>query len=126
MRTSLALRHTLLAAYNAALGAGARAIGYTAPQPAAPEDAANGTKLYEFALADPPLVLPAAGGQIAFAPVPDTVAVGNGVLGYLRLVTAGNVVVADLSAAELGNPGAVSIGTAMKLNSLALNLAAGS
>lgn len=126
MRTSLALRNAILELYLAAIGAGAKAIGYTAPRPATTEDPPTGsTKLYEMPLADPPLLAPAADGSIPFAAIADVTAINSGVLSHVRIVTSAGDVVMDIPAAELGNPGAVATGNTVKSTGLALQLPAG-
>ncbi len=74
------------AALTAALALvdGGKAIAYTGAKPAAPTDAATGTKLVESALADPAFGAPSGGVATANA-IAAATAIANGVAGYVRL-----------------------------------------
>lgn len=125
MRSSDDLRGKVLALYNAEFGPAATMTAYTAPQPASPEVAPAGAELYTFALANPALAEPAEDGTIPFRPIADVAAIAPGTPAFFRIKAAG-VAVADISAAELGNPGPVLTGIMVKATNLALNLDIGS
>lgn len=122
MKFSEDVLNALAESLSVHIGTAGEVWGQTGPAPATPDVAASGLRLFTLSCANPPLEAEAAGGTINFRAIASVIAENSGALGYLRVVKAGGVAIADIPASELVTPGAIAEGTTVSVSSLALKI----